>query len=171
MVSSRLFPLLFLLSLSSLSLSQNRQKTPVVPETCSVTRPANQPFVPPSPYPAKTIHGEFWFGTDRLWTDLPVTGTWRLGHYTPGDPTFRQKLIFWRQGYDPHAEPRPNLTVRGRRLDSPAPPLHTDGKGIGSWTKDDQFIMTGINLPTAGCWEITGRYENEELTFVLWVSP
>jgi hypothetical protein len=31
--------------------------------------------------------------------------------------------------------------------------------------------MTGINVATAGCWEITGRYENDELTFVIWVSP
>ena len=171
MLLTRLLSLLCLLSLSSVSLSQDKQKTPAAPETCSVTKPANQPFVPPPPYSAKPSHGEFWFGTDRLWTALPVTGTWRLGHYTSLDPTFRQKLPFWRRGYDAHAEPRPNLTVSGRRIDSPAGPLQTDGPGTASWTKDDQFIMTGINFPTTGCWEITGRYENDELTFVVWVSP
>jgi hypothetical protein len=31
--------------------------------------------------------------------------------------------------------------------------------------------MTGIDFPTAGCWEMTGRYNDEELTFVVWVSP
>jgi hypothetical protein len=170
MLFTRLLPLLYLLSLSSPSLSQDRQ-TPAVPKTCSVTKPANQPFAPPPPYPAKPSGGQFWFGTDRLWTALPETGAWiGLGPYTPSDPTFRQKLAFWRQGYDPHAEPRPNLIVNGRRLDSPAGPLQSDGKGNGSWTKDDQFIMTGINFPTIGCWQITAHYEDDELTFVVWVG-
>jgi hypothetical protein len=30
------------------------------------------------------VAGQFWFGTDRLWTALPETGAWiELGHYTP----------------------------------------------------------------------------------------
>ena len=66
---------------------------------------------------------------------------------------------------------RPRRIPSAERIDSPAAPLQTDGKGNGSWTKDDQFIMTGINFPTTGCWEVTGRYENDELTFVVWVSP
>src|ERR1700721_308690 len=69
-----------------------------------------------------TLIGRFWVtpgvGTDRLWTALPETGAWiGLGHYTPSDPTFRQKLAFWRQGYDPHAEPRPIWIKKGRRMD------------------------------------------------------
>ena len=171
MSSTRLLPLLCLLSLSSVALSQNRPSTPVAPNSCLVTKAGDQSFVPPAPYPAKPHGGEFWFGTDRLWTKVPVSGTWRLGHFTSADPTLRQKLVFWRQGYDAHAEPRPNLIVSGKRIDSAAAPLQTDGKGNGSWTKDDQFIMTGINFPTAGCWEITGRYDNDELTVVVWIAP
>jgi hypothetical protein len=171
MVLTRLLPLLYLLCLSSTAVGQDRTRKPAPHNTCSVTKPATQPFVPPPPYPAKPSRGGFWFGTDRLWTALPVTGTWRLGHYTHDDPTFRQKLFFWRQGYDARAEPRPNLTVSGRRIDSSAGPLQTDGKGNGGRTKDDQFIVTGISFPTTGCWEITGRYENDELTFVVWVGP
>jgi len=171
MLLTRLLTLLAVLSLSALEPSQNQRRITAVPNSCPVTRPEDQPFVPPLPYPAKPSVDQFWFGTDRLWTALPTTGTWRLGHYTSDDPTFRQKLPFWRQRYDPHAEPRPNLTVSGRRIDSQAGPLQSDGKGVGSWTKRDQFIMTGINFPTTGCWEITGGYENDELTFVVWVTP
>jgi hypothetical protein len=170
MLFTRLLPLLYLLSLSSPSLSQDRQ-TSAVPKTCSATKPAPQPFVPPPPYPAKPSHGQFWFGTDRLWTALPETGAWiGLGHYTPSDPTFRQKLFFWRQGYDAHAETQAKLTVSGSRIDTPAQPLQIDGPGTGSWTADDQFLVTGINFPTIGCWEITGRYENDEVIFVVWVG-
>jgi protein involved in polysaccharide export with SLBB domain len=30
-------------------------------------------------------------------------------------------------------------------------------------------MVTGIHLPTFGCWEITAHYEDDELTFVVWV--
>jgi len=144
-----------------------------VPETCPTTKPYQASlFVPPSPYPAKAPSGTFWFGTDRLWTGLAVNGAWRgLPHYTPSDPTFRQKLFFYRQGYDWHTEPQPNLTVTGKRLDAPAPPLLSDRANNG-WVRPEQpFIVTGINFPTLGCWEITAHYKDDELTFVVWVAP
>src|SRR6266852_2690427 len=146
MLYARLLSLLCLLCLSSLSLSQTKQRTVAVPETCSVTKPADQPFAPPAPYPAKPSPGQFWFGTDRLWTALPEGGAWvGLPHYTRDDPTFRQKLAFWRQAFDAHAKTEAELTVSGRRIDSLAQPLQTDGPGSPSWTADDQFLMTGIN--------------------------
>jgi hypothetical protein len=141
------------------------------PETCPVTKPSDQPFVPPLPYPTKASKGSFWFGTDHLWTALPVDGTWkRLPHYTPSDPTFRQKLFWWRRGYDWHTEPQPKLTATGRRLDSSAPPLLSDRANNG-WVQEDQpFMVVGINFPTLGCWEIKGHYQDDELTFVVWVA-
>jgi hypothetical protein len=58
----------------------------------------------------------------------------------------------------------------GKRLDSLAPPLLSDDASNG-WVKPEQtFMVTGINFPTLGCWEITGRYDNDELTFVVWVA-
>src|SRR5215471_18394318 len=114
MVSPRLLLSFVLVFLPVLCSGQERPKTAAVPETCPVTKPAMQPFVPPAPYHAKPSRGQFWFGTDRLWTDLPETGAWiGLGHYTPNDPTFRQKLAFWRQGFDAHAATEAKLTVTG----------------------------------------------------------
>jgi hypothetical protein len=148
-----------------------KTKSNGVPETCPVTKPSDQPFVPPLPYPTKASKGSFWFGTDHLWTALPVDGTWKgLPHYTPSDPTFRQKLFWGRQGYDWHTEPQPKLTVTGRRLDSSAPPLLSDRANNG-WVQEDQpFMVVGINFPTLGCWEIKGHYQDDELTFVVWVA-
>lgn len=143
-----------------------------VPDSCPVTKPyQGSVFIPPSPYPAKAPLGDFWFGSDRLWTELPVNGMWKgLPHYSPGDPTFRQKLAFWREGYDWHTEPQPGLKVTGKRLDAPAPPLLSDQANNG-WVKPEQtFMVTGINFPTLGCWEITGRYQDDELRFVVWVA-
>ena len=167
---SRLLPCV--VCLTSLAVSQKRPNTPVPPNSCPVTRAADHPYVPPAPYSAKASPGQFWFGTDSLWTALPVTGTWSgLPHYTPSDPTFRQKLFFGRQGYDWHTEPEPRLTVTGKRLDSPAPPLLSDQANNG-WVKPEQTGMViGINFPTLGCWEITGSYQDDKLTFVVWVAP
>jgi hypothetical protein len=170
----RLVPLLCLLFLSQAALPQlsGTANADSLLDSCPLTKPSDQPFVPPPPYPAKTPKSSFWFGTDRLWTLLPADGTWKgLGHYTPTDPTFRQKLLYWRQGYLPLSEAKSKLTVKGRRLDSPAPPLLVDKASNGGWKRRDQpFIVTGINFPTLGCWEITGRYEDDELTFVILVA-
>jgi hypothetical protein len=146
-----------------------------VPDTCPVTRPYQTSLlVPPYPYSAKPFPGSFWFGTDRLWTSLPTDGAWRgLRGYTPNDATLRQKLFYWRQGYGRYE--RPAIVITGRRLDSPAPPLQVDRpyRGWGGWVapnRDQSFMVAGINFPTLGCWEITGRYKDDELTFVVWVA-
>jgi hypothetical protein len=171
MRSTRLLLSFGLMFLPVSCLGQGKPKTSAVPETCPVTKPSMQPFVPPQPSLSEPFPGQFWFGTDGLWTALPETGAWiGLGHYTPGDPTFRQKLAFWRQGFDAHVATEAKLTVSGRRIDSLAAPLQTDGPGTPSWTDHDQFFMTGINFPTIGCWEITRRYEDATLTFVVWVG-
>jgi hypothetical protein len=163
----RLLALVSLLLLSQASLAQQLRTTALddVPETCPVTRSPALPFVPPWPYPLKAGPGAFWFGTDSLWTALPADGAWRdLPHY-------RQKLFFGRKGYVVRTEQQPKLTVTGRRLDSPAPPLLADKAANNGWVKRDQpFIVTGINFPTLGCWEIIGRNRDAELTFVVWVA-
>jgi hypothetical protein len=163
--------LVILLLLTQASLAQSRIAMGDVPETCPVTKPYHTSlFVPPWPYPAKASLGTFWFGSDRLWTNLPADGTWSgLPHYTPTDPTFRQKLFFYRQGYFVRTEPRPKLIVTGMRLDSPAPTLLSDSTTSGLHGYQ-QFMVVGIDFPTLGCWEITGHYEDDELTFVVWVS-
>jgi len=143
-----------------------------VPDSCPVTK-ANQTsrFVPPSPYPKKTFPGNFWLGTDKLWTSLPKDGAWwGLRGYTTDDPTFRQKLFWWRAGYDWDTDRKPKLMVTGRRLDAPARPLHVDEPNSGTVHLNGSMIVTGVNFPTRGCWEVTGRYSGDELTFVVWLG-
>lgn len=166
-------PLVVLFLLSQISLSQQlgTPKPGSIPDACPVTRSSDQPFVPPYPFPAKAPQGNYWYGTDELWTNLPADGTWSgLPHYAPDDPTFRQKLFFYRQGYDWHTEPQPTFTVIGKRLDAPASPLLSDKANNGCCTNHQSFIVTAINFPTTGCWQITGHYHDRELTFVVWVT-
>jgi hypothetical protein len=38
----------------------------------------------------------------------------------------------------------------------------------GSWVgKEPAFIMSGVNSPTLGCWEVTGRFRGAEVKFVV----
>lgn len=166
----RLLPFLCLLFLSQASLCQqpggaNQAK---IADTCPVTKAEDQPFVPPPPYPAKAPKGAFWFGTDQLWTLLPNHGTWGALPYHHG--TFGQKLFSWRQGYDWRSEPQPHLTLTGRRLGAPAPPLLGDRASNGYREDWKSFMVTGVSLSALGCWEITGHYQGHDLGFVVWVT-
>lgn len=166
----RLLSFVCLLFLSSVSFSQQTTaRTSDVSDGCPVTTQNRvAPFVPPKPYSQHVGDDSFWFGTDKLWTFLPVDGAWELGHYTQNDPTFRQKLFLWRQGYDWHSEPHPNLKVTGRRLDGDADPLLVDRPT--NVTTEPAGMLVGINFPTVGCWEINLHYGDDALTFVVRVT-
>ncbi len=176
----RLLSLLYLLSLSQAVLAPQAPKPESVPETCRVTRPYQTSlFVPPAPYETKTAKTQFWFGTNRLWTNLPVDGIWKglPLDTTARQPTFGQKLFWWRQGYDARIESRPNLIVTGKRLDSPAPLLEVSpvtplevSPATNAFAAPRSAMLVGIGFPAVGCWQITGRYEDDELTFVIWVA-
>ncbi len=159
----RLLSLLCLLFLSQESLTQQESAKPAgVPETCPVTRFSDKPFVPPYPYPAKPRLGDSWYGSDGLWIVPPANGEIR---------GLREKMGWWRAGYDWRTEPTPKLKVTGRRLDSQAPPLDVDGpNAVGVSGPPQNYMMVGLTFPTPGCWEITGHDENDELTFVAWVT-
>lgn len=161
----RLLALMFLLSIAHVLLAQKSGTTRRVRETCAVTNPLDHPFVPPLPYPANRSVN--WFGTDRFWTLLPSDGI-----MAQGDKTFwfRQE---WGH-YDGRGQWIPErdaakLTVTARRLDGPAsPPVIL--RAISSSREDwKAFLVGGINFSTPGCWEVSGRYEKDEVIFVVWV--
>jgi hypothetical protein len=60
-----------------------------------------------------------------------------------------------------------HLTISGRRLDAPAPPLIPvvpNGYGLGG------FQASGVIFPRQGCWQITGKLPGASVTFVLLVT-
>jgi len=162
MVFTRLLPFLLLLTFSSLALSQDG-KTQSVPETCAVTNPLEHPFVPPKPY--QTNRGINWFGTDKLWTYLPTNGISGQG----------EKTLWFREEWSHYSHWIPDesalkLTITARRLDADTPPPEISAGP--TFNRDwKAFMLGGINLPTPGCWEITGRYEDAKVQFVEWVVP
>ena len=154
------------------AVSRFPQGSPNPPDSCLVTKPPWMAFIPPSPYPTELPEDSFWFGNEKLWTSLLMDGTWNgLPHYKPSDPAFRNTLFWWHEGYDWRTDNPPNLSVTGRRLDAPAPPLATDEHANAGWTSDQNhaFMLAGIFIPTPGCWQITGDYKGDRLTFVVLV--
>ncbi|MGH2436742.1 MAG: hypothetical protein ACRDFA_07095 [bacterium] len=145
-----------------------------VPDSCPVTVPSDPLFSPPAPYPVQAPSaGRFWYGTVGLWTMLKADGVWSGVPPTEGYRRgYRDKVFWWRPGYDGRTEQRPKLTVSGKRLDGDAPRLFVSAatnahvEDFGGWT-----MLTALDIPTTGCWELTGSYLAETLTFVVWVVP
>jgi hypothetical protein len=59
---------------------------------------------------------------------------------------------------------RGKVSVGGRRLDAPAPPLRADvPAGYGPLG----FQASGLTFPTVGCWRVTGSLGGARLSFVV----
>jgi hypothetical protein len=102
------------------------------------------------------------YGNRSLW----VGGLWRHG-----------VIIMTRDDLAPHGRLSMKfgwyrlasgyLTITGRRLDAPAPPA----SGLtfpGSYGLTG-FNASGVEFPTEGCWQVTGRVGRFALTFVTFV--
>ena len=107
-------------------------------------------------------------GSDAFGVFLPSDSRW---HGMTAEHHYRNKVFWYREGYDGRLEPRPSLTVHGRRLDGPAARVaiadatnahHGD---FGGWS-----MLTMVEFPEAGCWEVTGEYGRDTVTFVVRVE-
>lgn len=126
----------------------------------SRTSHATPNFTPPPEFglsPASA--GQFWYGSVVLWTLLDAVGVWSDLPRT-ADGKLVQKIQWWRgvQG---------DLTLTGRRLDAPAPPIESS---VPSGYGDYGWQMSGVHIPTPGCWEITGQVAGNSLSFIVWVT-
>jgi len=137
-------------------------------QLCQTTLPVNPAFVPPAPYAQQPQPGNFWYGSSKLWTQLPIDGTWRPA---TSDGTFKTKLVFYQQGFDWRAhQPKPGLILTARRLDGEAPAVAIDNAQAAFVTTKTPAIMVGLGLPTPGCWRITAFYDGAALDFVVSVT-
>ncbi len=111
----------------------------------------------------------FWYGDESLWTALPPDGVWDTLPRNPGGYT--QKLLWWRVGYSWTGEPEPDLQVTAHRLDDPAIAF-SESPATNAFAPDIQSaILIGVEFPTPGCWQITGRYADAELSYVVQIEP
>lgn len=141
------------------------------PANCRVTLPSDGVFEPQSTVfigPPRTPE-HFLFGSAGLFTVLPADGTWR-GRLPskPHEFVYDNKLPWFRSLGAFSDGP---LTVSGKRLDGPGPSFMETFEGYSSLGEDgNAMMMGGISIPVFGCWEITGQYKDQELTFTVWVT-
>lgn len=142
-------------------------------EACLTTLPSSPPFRPPVPYDGLIApSAAFWFGTDALWTLLSVDGVWPLKNNVDKSGGYFTKLVFWHKGFNPHDEPQPPLIVTATRLDGESPSVAVaHASAVFVTGKTPPAMMTGIRIPAAGCWQVTGHYAGHRLTFVVEVQP
>jgi hypothetical protein len=84
-----------------------------------------------------------------------------------------EKTAWGSVDFDLRKEPYPDLKVTGRRLDGDAPPLLTTEatNALTGPTTANAEMVVGVYVPTPGCWEITGEYRGQKLSYVVWVTP
>jgi hypothetical protein len=140
-------------------------------QSCPVTRPPDPPFTPPAPYSPSAGSHEFLYGGPALWTI--VYPSWHI--HSGG------KLPFFHQGFDWKKGGRPRLTVVARRLDGEGPLVWNELASSGFMEGQSlagMFIVTGIDIPSSGCWEIGAQYVDTSgvhtvahLDYTVWVEP
>jgi hypothetical protein len=142
----------------------------VAPPGCPVTLPVDPTFKAPEPLSADAPWpGIFWFGTEHLWTALPTNGVWEG---LPKNPHgYTQKIMWWSNSYSLKDELKPELIVMGRRLDAEVSEMKFYGATNAMADDIGEAMLTGVDFPTMGCWEVTGQYKKTSLTFVVWIAP
>lgn len=98
-----------------------------------------------------------WFRNEdgTLWAGLSPAydGQWQTGGL---------KVLWWRPEGAFYQDP---LVIYGKRLDWTAAPLKVELPG--SYTT---FQPSSLDFPTGGCWEVTGKIEDTELRFIVYVN-
>jgi hypothetical protein len=166
-VSVCVIPLLFWVSISCArraTVSQSKGSHLTASPSCAVTlpngiqNPGETASCPGRPRRAYLNNFTGNHGNGKLWTALPLDGKLLL---TPEkDGSIGEKFPWWRAVCG-------RLSITGRRLDAIAGPLRASiPEGYG----DAGFQASGVYFPSEGCWEITGRAGEAELTFVLQVQ-
>jgi hypothetical protein len=79
--------------------------------------------------------------------------------------------MWWSDLYSLPDEPVPALVVTGHRLDGESPPLRFYGATNAMADDIGEAMLTGVEFPALGCWEVRGEYKKNELKFVVWVAP
>ena len=88
----------------------------------------------------------------------------------PGNPNLTAKIFWGSVDFDYRNKEDYDLKVTGRRLDGDAPPLLVD-RVTNALFVPRAAMLTGVYVPTPGCWEITGDYKGQKLSFVVWLYP
>jgi hypothetical protein len=167
----RVFLLISAFACTAMCQQNSPEHRPRAPASCSVTHAPAVPFMPPGLPERVKDDNAVWFGTEKLWTSLQSSGdVWGWAPRPPRSSNLTAKIFWYSVDYDRHKEGNADLKVTGRRLDEDARPMWTlpTTNALGD---PYDAMLTGVYMPTPGCWEITGAYKGQKLSFVVWLHP
>lgn len=140
-----------------------------IPDDCPVTLPTEPLYVPPG---QKAIEpgGVFLYGTDALFTQMISSdGRWRGIKSATGT---RNKSAWFRKDAEWREERPYQLVVTAKRIDAVGPMLtvaRVTNMLVGK-EQEEVAMLLMLELPERGCWEVTGNYKSDSLSFVVWVD-
>jgi hypothetical protein len=160
----------FVASLALFALEQagaaDQKRTPI-PESCPVTRstPENR-FTPPPPHEAaKSSDPMFWYGSDALYVFLSSDGRWRGITSSTGT---RNKSFWYRKNPEWREEFPYQFRVTAKRMDADGPMITFPRVNNALMGKEVAMLLM-LELPR-GCWQVTGNYKSDHLSWVTWVD-
>lgn len=105
-----------------------------------------------------------WYGNEKLATLIPQSGQWK-------DQLSRLSW-WWYEGYVAESRTAKKLKITAKHLRSTAEA--TVYPISDAFRVTDQYawqsMKTAFDFPEPGCWQIVGKYDQEELVFNLWVE-
>ena len=145
-------------TIPSITPSVSPEKSPTA-NACSVSTPAWVKPPDDSAVDGSPEYGYYFVNQDRsIWASAWWTG--QLEEYQVRASKEGIKVGWFR----PAGE---SLEITGKRLVGQAPPLDTHVPCC----YPTRFQATGLYFPTEGCWEITAKATESELSFIVWVRP
>jgi hypothetical protein len=112
---------------------------------------------PPGTSAGDVVPGTSVYGNGKLRVTLAMNGVIVVSRdFVRPDGSIWWKFPWWRRVHG-------SLTITGRRLDAPAPPLKPY---LPSGYGDFGFQASRVTFPSEGCWQITGTIGHASLSFV-----
>lgn len=162
---------IFVASLTLVLLEQagaaDEKQTPIS-DSCPVTRSTPETrYTPPPPHEAdKAGSPIFWFGSDALYVMLSSDGRWR-GITSPTGT--RNKSFWYRKDAQWREEFPYQLKVTAKRIDDDGPMIAFPRVNNAIMGKEVAMLLM-LELPERGCWQVTGNYKSDYLSWVTWVD-
>ncbi len=125
---------------------------------CPITHGA-QSLGPPYP------KSENWYGSGAFAVKLPAHGKWAT---TKDDALVAARVSWFSPGFRPGMEE--NLNVKTRRIGKSendsvvSGPTNAHSPSLGAW-----IMLTDIDFPSPGCFEISAEYLSQSIVFVVLV--
>ena len=130
---------------------------PTTTSSGTATPPASLGYRPPPP----VSYVKDWYGNDALWVMLPPTGKLPVTSRDP-DGRLGTKFPWYRLASG-------EVQVTAERLDGPTGNFNADVGTVPEYG-DRGFAPSMLYWSAPGCWRVTGRLADKELTFVVVVT-